>query len=91
MYRRDTSVLAKTLYTPLFLGSKYISHYLKFLRFVHFSLLTLVECSSREMKFQAGPKQSANQSSSFFGHRDILGASGFTQQQNSTLQEEQNK
>lgn len=61
MYMKETSLLAKNLYTPLHLGSKYSLYNLKLLGFVHFSLLILLECSSREMKFQAGPKQSANQ------------------------------
>lgn len=71
MYIKQTSLIAKILYTTLSLGSKYILCHLKLLRFVRFSLLMLLECSSREMKFQVGPKQPANQRSSFFSDRDI--------------------
>lgn len=61
MYMKETSLLAKNLYMPFHLGSKYSLHNLQVLGFIHFKLLILCGCYSREMKFQAGPKQSANQ------------------------------
>jgi len=55
VYVKETSLLAKNLYTPFHLGSNYSLCNLKLLGSMHFNLLILLEHSFWEIKFQAGP------------------------------------